>query len=67
MLNISANYIVILDGNALRGLESLETLDMSDNEIVLTGNETHFFVHTPHLKRSQLQNCTQSVQNHFLD
>lgn len=51
MLNISANYLVDLSGQALEGLDSLETLDMSDNEIVLAGNESQFFTFVPNLRR----------------
>jgi hypothetical protein len=40
MLNVSSNYIVQLNADALMGVPYLETLDMSDNEINLSGNES---------------------------
>ncbi|KAK5983260.1 ELRR (Extracellular Leucine-Rich Repeat) ONly, partial [Trichostrongylus colubriformis] len=48
-LNISANYIVNLNANALKGLPNLRVLDLSNNEIVLKESDVDFLTHTPRL------------------
>ncbi|KIH56833.1 leucine Rich repeat-containing domain protein, partial [Ancylostoma duodenale] len=48
-LNISANYIVNLNSNALKGLPNLRVLDLSNNEIVLKESDVDFLTHTPRL------------------
>uniref|UniRef100_A0A183C3T7 LRRCT domain-containing protein n=1 Tax=Globodera pallida TaxID=36090 RepID=A0A183C3T7_GLOPA len=51
VLNISANYIVNLHRNALRGAPNIEVLDLSNNEIVLGEENIHFLSHTPRLRK----------------
>lgn len=51
VLNISANYIVNLHSNALRGMANLLVLDLSNNEIVLKEEDITFLSHTPKLKQ----------------
>jgi Leucine-rich repeat (LRR) protein len=49
LLNISANYIVNLNANALRNMPNLRVLDLSNNEIVLRDDDVQFLSHTPKL------------------
>lgn len=51
MLNISANYIVKLHPNSLRGMPNLRILDMSNNEIVLKDDDIAFLTHVPKLQQ----------------
>jgi Leucine-rich repeat (LRR) protein len=55
LLNISANYIVKLHANALRGMPNLVTLDMSNNEIVLKDDDLAFLTHVPKLQQLYLR------------
>jgi hypothetical protein len=47
VLNISANYIVNLNSNALQGMPNIRVLDLSNNEIVLRPQDVNFLSHTP--------------------
>ncbi|CAI2358165.1 unnamed protein product [Caenorhabditis sp. 36 PRJEB53466] len=48
-LNLSANYIVNLNSNALRNMPNLQVLDISNNEIVFRQRDVDFLTHTPRL------------------
>ncbi|CAB3410279.1 unnamed protein product [Caenorhabditis bovis] len=48
-LNLSANYIVNLNGNAMKHMPNLQVLDISNNEIVFRPRDVDFLTHTPHL------------------
>ncbi|CAI5454377.1 unnamed protein product [Caenorhabditis angaria] len=48
-LNLSANYIVNLNSNALRSMPNLQILDISNNEIVFKPSDVDFLTHTPQL------------------
>ncbi|CAD6189137.1 unnamed protein product [Caenorhabditis auriculariae] len=62
-LNISANYIVNLNPNALRGMPNLQILDMSNNEIVLKPSDVEFLSHTPALTQLYLRRAFTSTVN----
>ncbi|PAV84520.1 hypothetical protein WR25_12250 isoform A [Diploscapter pachys] len=62
-LNISANYIVSLNSNILRGLPNLQRFDMSNNEIVLKESDVNFFVHTPLITELYLRHAFTSTIN----
>ncbi|KAI3415771.1 hypothetical protein GPALN_005355 [Globodera pallida] len=63
VLNISANYIVNLHRNALRGAPNIEVLDLSNNEIVLGEENIHFLSHTPRLRKLFLRRAFTSPHN----
>uniref|UniRef100_A0A8R1XQQ4 LRRCT domain-containing protein n=1 Tax=Onchocerca volvulus TaxID=6282 RepID=A0A8R1XQQ4_ONCVO len=63
LLNISANYIVNLHSNALRGMPNLLVLDLSNNEIVLKEGDINFLSHTPKLKQLYLRRAFTSLVN----
>ncbi|MCP9265037.1 hypothetical protein DINM_020221 [Dirofilaria immitis] len=63
VLNISANYIVNLNSNALRGMPNLLVLDLSNNEIVLKEEDINFLSHTPKLKQLYLRRAFTLLVN----
>ncbi|VDN84957.1 unnamed protein product [Brugia pahangi] len=63
VLNISANYIVNLHSNALRGMPNLLVLDLSNNEIVLKEEDINFLSHTPKLKQLYLRRAFTLLVN----
>ncbi|KAL3991186.1 Leucine rich repeat family protein [Acanthocheilonema viteae] len=63
VLNISANYIVNLHSNALRGMPNLLVLDLSNNEIVLKEEDITFLSHTPKLKQLYLRRAFTLLVN----
>ncbi|VDK86126.1 unnamed protein product [Litomosoides sigmodontis] len=63
VLNISANYIVNLHSNALRGMPNLLVLDLSNNEIVLKEEDIDFLSHTPNLKQLYLRRAFTLLVN----
>ncbi|VDO25373.1 unnamed protein product [Haemonchus placei] len=62
-LNISANYIVNLNSNALKGLPNLRVLDLSNNEIVLKESDVDFLTHTPRLTHLYLRRAFTATIN----
>ncbi|EYB93112.1 hypothetical protein Y032_0186g1084 [Ancylostoma ceylanicum] len=62
-LNISANYIVNLNSNALKGLPNLRVLDLSNNEIVLKESDVDFLTHTPRLTELYLRRAFTATIN----
>ncbi|CAD5229066.1 unnamed protein product [Bursaphelenchus okinawaensis] len=67
VLNISANYIVNLNSNALKGAPNIRVLDLSNNEIVLKKNDVGFLSHTPklthlHLRRAFTASVNRTIQ-----
>lgn len=56
VLNISANYIVNLHNNALKGAPNIKVLDLSNNEIVLNKDNINFLSHTPRITQVTLVN-----------
>ncbi|KAK6759216.1 hypothetical protein RB195_021064 [Necator americanus] len=62
-LNISANYIVNLNSNALKGLPNLRVLDLSNNEIVLKEGDVDFLTHTPRLTELYLRRAFTATIN----
>jgi len=63
VLNISANYIVNLNSNALRSVPNIQVLDLSNNEIVLTEKDIDFLTHTPKLTHLHMRRAFTSVVN----
>ncbi|CAD5234734.1 unnamed protein product [Bursaphelenchus xylophilus] len=67
VLNISANYIVNLNSNALKGAPNIRILDLSNNEIVLKKENVLFLTHTPklthlHLRRAFTASVNRTIQ-----
>ncbi|VDP22072.1 unnamed protein product [Soboliphyme baturini] len=54
-LNLSANYFVVVSENAFHGMRALQTLDLSDNEIILRDSNKDMFKQVPHLKNLLLR------------
>uniref|UniRef100_A0A1I8EN61 Leucine Rich Repeat family protein n=2 Tax=Wuchereria bancrofti TaxID=6293 RepID=A0A1I8EN61_WUCBA len=63
VLNISANYIVNLHSNALRGMPNLLVLDLSNNEIVLKEEDINFLSYTPKLRQLYLRRAFTLLVN----
>uniref|UniRef100_A0A0N5AFW6 LRRCT domain-containing protein n=1 Tax=Syphacia muris TaxID=451379 RepID=A0A0N5AFW6_9BILA len=55
LLNLSANYIVNISSNSLKGMPNLMILDLSNNEIVLHKDMIDFLSHTPRLHQLYLR------------
>ncbi|KAL3124722.1 hypothetical protein niasHT_001559 [Heterodera trifolii] len=66
VLNISANYIVNLHRNALRGAPNIEVLDLSNNEIVLSEENVNFLSHSPRLRKLFLRRAFTSPHNRIV-
>uniref|UniRef100_A0A7E4VKQ0 LRRCT domain-containing protein n=1 Tax=Panagrellus redivivus TaxID=6233 RepID=A0A7E4VKQ0_PANRE len=62
-LNLSANYIVNLNSNALKSIPNIRVLDLSNNEIVLRPQDTNFLSHTPLLTHLYLRRAFTSSVN----
>jgi len=63
LLNISANYIVNLNDNALKNMPNLRILDLSNNEIVLRDEDVNFLSHTPKLTHLYLRRAFPALVN----
>ncbi|KAI6244104.1 Leucine-rich repeat domain containing protein [Aphelenchoides fujianensis] len=63
VLNISANYIVNLHNNALKGAPNIRTLDLSYNEIVLNQNCVDFLKPARKLQQLYLRRAFTSSVN----
>jgi hypothetical protein len=63
VLNISANYIVNLNSNALQGMPNIRVLDLSNNEIVLRPQDVNFLSHTPLITHLYFRRAFTSTVN----